>query len=408
MNAEMLYALRDPAGVPSHPIVFLLLGVLTFALHLAAVQVMLGAGALTLRGAFSAQPHWRRLAAAMLNTAKIAVSVAIVIGVAPLLFVQVVYDPFWYTSNVLSARWVIGFIAVLIAGYIAMYGFYWRNPDLATQPTRSSWMMLASLALLLLVGWIMHVLSYQMLWPEQWQAWYAPGGRIDASGSGLHAYSVARFSFFIALSAPVVGAWLVAQRRYLQGAGERDAGYLDFLARLARTLMLPGGVAALGLGALWLATLPPKMAFFVSSPWLWLAMALLLVAVALPTLLGRRLDQGYWGYAVFGFGAVALIALGAAREVLRYTLLLGTHGYDALDYRVNMDWYSTLTFFITFAVLGGVTLGYLLTVAWQAGQHRGGVFTPSAAVTRFGRWSVGLLVVWIAHYFLIGFYTMVR
>ena len=41
MNAEMLLALRDPAGVPSHPLVFLLLGVLTFALHIAAVQVML-------------------------------------------------------------------------------------------------------------------------------------------------------------------------------------------------------------------------------------------------------------------------------------------------------------------------------------------------------------------------------
>jgi hypothetical protein len=228
MNAEMLYALRDPAGIPSHPLVFLLLAVLTFALHVAAVQVMLGAGALVLRGAFSAQPHWRRLAATMLNTAKIAVSVAIVIGVAPLLFVQVLYDPFWYTSNVLSARWVIGFIVILIAGYIAMYGYYWRNPNLATQPAKSSWMMMLSLALLLLVGWIMHVLSYQMLWPEQWQQWYAPQGRIDASGSGLHAYSVARFGFFIALSAPVTGAWLVAVRRYLQGAGETDAGYLAF------------------------------------------------------------------------------------------------------------------------------------------------------------------------------------
>ena len=93
MTPDMLYALRDPAGIPSHPIVFLMLGVLTLALHLAAVHVMLGAGALTLRGAFSASPHWRRLAAAMLSTSKIAVSVAIVLGVAPLLFVQVVYDP---------------------------------------------------------------------------------------------------------------------------------------------------------------------------------------------------------------------------------------------------------------------------------------------------------------------------
>ena len=57
MTPEMLYALRDQAGVPSHPLVFLVLGVLTFALHMAAVQVMLGASALTLRGAFSPSLH---------------------------------------------------------------------------------------------------------------------------------------------------------------------------------------------------------------------------------------------------------------------------------------------------------------------------------------------------------------
>ena len=110
MSPEMILALRDQAGVPSHPLVFLVLGVVTFALHMAAVQVMLGAALLALRGAFSADTYWRQLAQSMLTTAKIAVSVAIVIGVAPLLFVQVVYDPFWYTSNVLSAWWVIGFI----------------------------------------------------------------------------------------------------------------------------------------------------------------------------------------------------------------------------------------------------------------------------------------------------------
>ena len=52
MTPEMLYALRDPAGVPSHPALFLVLGVLTFALHIAAVQVTLGAGTLTLGGAW--------------------------------------------------------------------------------------------------------------------------------------------------------------------------------------------------------------------------------------------------------------------------------------------------------------------------------------------------------------------
>lgn len=407
MNTEMLYALRDPAGVPSHPMVFLVLGVITFALHMAAVQVMLGAGVLTLRGAFSAERYWRRLAAAMLLTAKIAVSVAIVIGVAPLLFVQVVYDPFWYTSNVLSAWWVISFIGLLIGGYISLYVFYWKNHDIEADGGRGGIWMVASLALLLSVGFIVHSLTNQMLFPESWMSWYAPNGVVQPDGKSLHYWNLPRFGFFIALSIPVVGAWIFAYRRYLQASEQPDAAYLAWLAPLAQKLMLIGGVVSVVLGAVWMATLPEKMAWFAISPWSFIALLALLVTVAMPLVLKGKLDQGYWGYAIFGMGAVALIVVGAMREVLRYVTLVGAHGYDALDYRVNMDWFSNVMFFSTFLVLGGVTLGYLIAVAWQAGQTKG-IYTPSPALNRLGSLSVGLLVVWTVVYFAVGFFVWAR
>jgi hypothetical protein len=403
----MLVALRDPAGVPSHPLVFLVLGVLTFALHIAAVQVMLGAATLTLRGAFSGSLHWRRLAAAMITTAKIAVSVAIVIGVAPLLFVQVVYDPFWYTSNVLSAWWVIGFIVLLILGYIAMYAFYWKNHDIVADGGRGGIWMVLSIALLLAVGFIVHSLTNQMLFPEHWMAWYAPQGVVNPDGHSLHHWHLPRFLFFIAISAPVTGAWLDGYRRYLQGAQEADAAYLGWLRGLAQNLMLIGGVVSVLIGALWMATLPEKMAWFASSVWLLMAVVALAAVVALPLVLRDRIDTGVWGYAIFGAGAVGLIVVSAAREMLRFVTLLGSHGYDAMDYKINMDWYSTGLFFTTFGVVGGVTLAYLLTVAWQAGQSKG-LYTPSATVTRIGQWSVGLLVGWTVLYFAVGFFVWAR
>jgi hypothetical protein len=403
----MLYALRDPAGVPSHPLVFLVLGVLTFALHIAAVQVMLGAATLTLRGAFSGSLHWRRLAAAMITTAKIAVSVAIVIGVAPLLFVQVVYDPFWYTSNVLSAWWVIGFIVLLIAGYIALYIFYWKNHHIEADGGQGGVWMVLSIALLLAVGFIVHSLTNQMLFPEHWMAWYAPQGVVNPDGHSLHDWHLPRFLFFIALSAPVTGAWLYGYRRYLQGAQEADAAYLGWLRGLAQNLMLIGGVVSVLIGALWMATLPEKMAWFATSVWLLMAVVALAAVVALPLVLRDRIDTGIWGYAIFGAGAVGLIVVGAAREMLRFVTLLGSHGYDAMDYKINMDWYSTGLFFTTFGVVGGVTLAYLLTVAWQAGQSKG-LYTPSATVTRIGQWSVGLLVGWTVLYFAVGFFVWAR
>lgn len=405
MDTAMLYALRDPLGVPAHPIIFLILGVLTWALHIAAVHVLLGASGLTLFGALNKNAHWRRLADAMVSTAKIAVSVAIVLGVAPLLFVQVIYDPFWYTSNVLSAWWVIAFIAVLIAGSLALFAFYGLNQNMVKTPkTRCPGAMLAAIALFLVVGFIMHALSVQMLHPEKWMQWYAPNGVVDASGRTLHEYNFWRFGFFISLAAPVIGLWLLAYRRYLQGRDREDTGYLDFVRSLALRLTTLGGVIALVLFAGWMMTLPENVQQFATSLWPMLTVAALLIAVATPILLGKKLDQGIYGFLPFAIGAVALIVLGVLREMLRWVTLFGVHGYNAFDYKLHMDWYSTLLFFLTFALIGGSVIAYLLTVSWKAGQTRG-MYIASPLVNRMGTLGIVTLAVWIIQYFAIGLWV---
>ena len=404
METELLYALRDPAGIPSHPVIFLVLGVLTFALHIAAVQMMLGASALTLWGALGKDARRRRLAQSMLQVAKVMVSVAIVLGVAPLLFVQVIYDPFWYTSNLLSAWWVIGFILILLAGYTLMYVFYWRNQRLADPAARLSCpgAMIASVILLLLVGFIMHVLAQQMLQPEQWMGWYAPDGDLDTRGTTLHAFHPWRFLFFIALSAPVTGALLVAYQRYFRARDDAQPAYLDWVRDLAYRLINAGGPVSLALGIAWMATLPDAAAAFAFSPWVLASAAGLLGFVAFAHWVRRKGDSP-WAYALLGVGTLAILLVAVAREALRWALLHGVHGYNALDYKINMDWYSTLTFFLTFGVLGASVLAYYLTVAWRAGQTQG-LYTASAAVERMGKLAIGLLVLWILHYFALGFY----
>ena len=404
MDTAMLYALRDPLGIPAHPVIFLILGVATWALHIAAVHVLLGSSVLAIRGAFSGDDHWRRLASAMVNTAKVAISVAIVVGVAPLLFVQVIYDPFWYTSNVLSAWWVIGFIFILIVATLALFIFYAMNYQLRTEKTRCPGAMIAAILLFLVVGFIMHALSVQMLEPDQWMEWYAPNGVIDASGRSIHAWNGWRFGFFIALSLPVIGIWLFGYRRYLQGAGDEDQGYLDFLKRLGTRLGAIGTAISLVLLVIWMRGLPEDISGFATGPWPIAAAAALIIATAYPLVLGRRLEQGLWGYTPILVATVAMIVVAAMREAIRWVTLFGVHGYNPLDYKIVMDWYSTGLFFITFGVLGGGVVAYLLTVAWQAGQTEG-TYTPSRAVNRMGTISIVLLVLWVAQYFGFGLWT---
>lgn len=407
MNTEMLYALRDVAGVPSHPLLFLVLGVLTFALHILAVQVMLGAAALTIRGALSQADYQRRLAQAMLGVAKVAVSVAVVLGVAPLLFVQVIYDPFWYTSNVLSAWWVIGFILILLVAYLLLYVFYSRNHHLVSEKTRCPGSMILSLALLLVVGFIMHVLTKQMLSPDQWMSWYAPNGEIDASGTGLHDYNLFRFGFFISLSGLVIGSGLFAYRHYISARADTDSGYLQWLKSSGIRLSLAGGMISLALGAGWMLTLPETQRDFALSPWVILSALMLVVTALLPLLAGRAINNAWLGYGIFGVMALTGIVIAIARELLRWNILFGDFGYNALDYTINMDWYSTGLFFGTFLIIGGVTLAYYLIVAWKAGQSEG-MYTPSPAISMLGNLSIGLIALWIIHFFVLGFWVWLR
>jgi hypothetical protein len=225
---------------------------------------------------------------------------------------------------------------------------------------------------------------------------------VDASGSGLHAFNLFRFGFFISLSVPVVGAWLLAYRRFFKVRGDMDQEYLEWAARLGVKLLIAGGLISAVLAVLWMATLPEKVAGFALSPW---SLLILLGALGFSGLgyLARGNTHGlaYWGIAqgvVFGL----LIAIG--REALRYVTLNGVHGYNFMDYHVNTDWYSTILFFVTFAVVGGTVLSYLLGVAWKAAQSEG-VYTPGPVLQRLGKASVALIALWIVQYFAIGFYV---
>lgn len=409
MNDTMFLALMDPAGAPAHPLIFLVLGVVTFALHMTAVNVMLGTLGLSAWGSFSQNPYWQRLAGALGTTAKVAVSVAIVLGVAPLLFVQVIYDPFWYTSNVISAWWLLGFLAILTVAYLALYRFYGLNHQYAEDgsalpiqgaPQGGLWLV-GSFILMVTCGVIMHAVVNQSLQPGEWMNWYAPEGVVDPHGRELHSITVARVAFFLLLSIPVTAGWLFGMRRYLLSAGEEDYGYIDFIENLAHNMARIGSLLVLLAGAAWMMTLPESMVWFRSSIWMLLGLIPLAYFGAMSFIQKKRVLCIFCNYMAFGMTLIMAIVLAALREVLRFVTLLEAAGWDALAYKVNMDWSSTVIFFVTFLVVGGLNLTYLLTLAWKSGQTKA-LYTPGVGITRVGSMAILSLVLWVVGYFTIG------
>ncbi len=386
-TAALIKALQDPMGVPFFPLVFEALMVLTFALHIICVNVTVGAAALAVYGRLAAGPRWRALSLSMAKTVTMSVSAAIVLGVAPLLFIQVLYAPFWYASNMLSAAWVIAFIFIMMAAFSLSY-----VSSLRGEKTGAALVGAAALALFLLAGFIMHALNFQALEPEKWSGWYLRPGGVDASGAALHDFSLPRFLHFIVPAAAVTGVFLMLFAWYFEPRRDADRDQLDWTARLGAGLAFWATAAQCAVGLWWLLCLPSALGFgqnplFVGAAVLALALLLYLAAVHF----SKRPPQRSAPAAALATTGLVLV-MAATREALRGAYL-GRYGYSMAAPRVSLDWGSTALFLGTF-VPGLVVLGYVLSVAFQSGRAAG----PWEAGPRTRAWghaAVGLLLGWI-------------
>ena len=391
----VMNTMRDPAGVPASPLLFQVLMVFTWIFHIAFVHLTLGAAGLALWGFHRRQgrPEWERLSMAMTKVAKVGVSLLIVLGVAPLLFTQVIYDPQWYASNVLSGRWVIAFIFTLIVAYCLWFAFYYANqPGARRHIGLYAW---GALLLFCLDGMIMHALSYQALLPQRWMDWYAPGGVVDTRGAALHAISWPRYAFIMSLSVPAVGLYLIAYAHYFAGRADREPAYREFARQLGRRLAVVGFALALLLFLAWQAAHPAGSGL-AAHPLGWL-LALGLLAMAGWT---WRLALRVHPYLPLAAGLGVLALLAAWREVVRIRHLQPL-GYSVHDYVVHIDWPSTLLFFSTLIGVGGLVGGYYLSLLYRAGRVQG-LYVAERGVARLGTGAVAVLAVWIAVFFAYG------
>jgi hypothetical protein len=115
----------DPLGIPAPAEWLQVLLIATFAIHFALLGAALGGAVLVcVSGLIGRGNSLGRSAVAARVLARplpVAISLAITSGVAPLLFVQVLYGSFFYTANVLLGfRW-LALLVWLLAGFYGAY-----------------------------------------------------------------------------------------------------------------------------------------------------------------------------------------------------------------------------------------------------------------------------------------------
>jgi hypothetical protein len=179
----------------------LLLTVTTF-LHFMAMNIMLGTGLI----AFGA-PYFRKdvlpMNKAIAKALPISIAFTINLGVAPLLFLQVLYGQFLYTSSILMAVFWLSIVGMLILSYYAAYIYTLNNDKLGLGR------LTITLAVLLLLGvgflFCNNISIMQM--PETWLNYFnnRSGWLLNMGDAAL----VPRYLHFVA-SAVAIGGLAIA------------------------------------------------------------------------------------------------------------------------------------------------------------------------------------------------------
>lgn len=384
----MLKAMTDPAGAPFFPVVMQLLQILTWALHMVFVWTSVGGLFYAIYGFTRKDENHQRLARAMLELSKVSVSLAIVIGVAPLLFYQVIYDPLWYASANLSASWYMMFIVFLLIGYYLIWGAYFTRMKSGI----ATFFSIAGVIFLLLVGFIIHVVNYQSLFPEKWVDWYTSGGTtMNHSGWNIYTFNLFRYlSLLVFPSMSVIGVFMMLYAWYFGKRPDFEREYIEFSSKLGAKLALIGGVGWIVFHILHILTLPSDWNAK-GSIFTWLSVLGLLLCAGVIFIA----QKNSIGMAVPSLvaGIVATLLIAVFREYLRVAST-ARFGYSIYEYKVNLEWLSPMLFLGT-TLTGLLLYAYAWWLAYKVGRTpKGQVYQAGETEHHLGEVSVFVVILW--------------
>ena len=171
MSPNLIPAL-DAAGLPGPPWLFHVLLVFTFFLHLVFMNLTLGG---TLLAAFSHMRSGGRkddyrgvLSGRLMAINNYGISLTITTGVAPLLFIQLIYQPFFYSATILLAPLWLSMLLLLTVGYYSAYLYKFRGAPARGQGG-GLWLGLSAVMFLAIamIHVAVHLVHAQ---PEKWGA----------------------------------------------------------------------------------------------------------------------------------------------------------------------------------------------------------------------------------------------
>jgi hypothetical protein len=369
----------DPTPLPLPFGVLKALLLVTFGLHIFAVDVAVGGSILCVglaaRARRSGGAEHGRIARVVAFVLPPAVTFAITLGVAPLLFVQLLYGEAVYTSTVLLGGPWIAFIFLLMAGYALLYRF----TDAVKRRTFPVWLGVASTLLLLSLGFLWTNNVTLMIAPERWSdLHYATphGGMLNLGDPAV----VPRFLHLSTAMVAVAGLLLAGLGVHLPDDAHLDRG---LARRIGLTVFAACTLAQLIIGptTVLLQRSDVRAGLLGGSPFATGALvvgALAGVAAAAAALRGRDPSTGPGGVHVpLALTVVSVSAMVLLRDAVR-DLGLARHGYVASNVRHVTDLFGAAALAIALAVWIWITKAMFGWV-FADGGRRGPELAPALA-----------------------------
>lgn len=348
----------DPMPLPGPVWLMMTLLLVTFLLHVIAMNLTLGGAAIaavcTLRR--KSDRFAGQLATDLLRILPVSFAFTITLGVAALLFVQVLYGNLLYASSILIGTFWIAVIPMVIVAY---YGLYYGKAH-----TGRFGVLWVSLLVLLAIGFIYVNNFTLMLAPQRWLAMY----RHSTSGLNLNWSEpslVPRYLHFI-LGAFAVAGFVV----FAAGVWKRSTDYGRWMMSRGSQWFVVPTVLNYAVGMWFLLTLPRNvlMDLFAGNP---LAASLIGLGMLLPlaaiahVLLATRTDKTLLhARLAIVTTLLTLLVMVAVRQVVRSAYVdpyLRIH-----DFPVSTQW-SVVGLFLLLFIAGLITVYAMLRRVWAGG-----------------------------------------
>jgi hypothetical protein len=317
------------------------------------MNTMLGCGIIALIRSLRGKPKDLLIAKEISLKLPYAIAFAINMGVAPLLFIQVLYGNFIYTSSVLMGWYWLSVIGIVIIAYYSAYLFDFKFEALG--PSRNIVIGICVI-LMLLVAFIFTNNMTLMLRPEKWTQYFtnARGTILNLSEPML----IPRYLHFVCASIAVGGLFLaIVGQIKTKKAKTEDQGPEEMISSgmfwffHATVIQIPIGI--------WFAASLPKdimLLFFGSSHF-----ATILMICALAGTIAA-LFFGFKRHIWFSTGSVVftIIFMVLIRNILRLAYLKPYFKLSDIPFEPQ---YSPMIVFLVTLIAGIGLVFYMLKLA---------------------------------------------